>query len=181
MKKTIIAIVVLLALFAAVRVVTSTFENMSRGERAGLAQDYKKVVFTISGQPFAIGDTASSSVRYFGNEVVQDLDGDGALDVAFLVTQNSGGSGTFFYLVGALKRAGGYVGTQAVFIGDRIAPQSTDKGEGRSVVVNYMERAPGAPMTAQPTVAKSLHVLLDVDTLSFGELVQGFEGDGPRL
>lgn len=178
MKKTIIILLVLLAAFALIRITTSTLENRNRTQ---LPQDPKAVSFTISGNPVTIGNTASSSVRYFGNEVVQDLDGDGTDDVAFLVTQNSGGSGTFFYLVGALKRDNGYVGTQAVLIGDRIAPQSTDKGEGRSVVVNYMERASGAPMTAQPSVAKSLHLLLDADTLSFGELVQGFEGDGPRL
>jgi hypothetical protein len=136
--------------------------------------NYKDVAFSISGKPYTLADT---SVKYFGNEVRKDLDGDGEEDVAYLVTHQPGGSGTFYYLVGALKRGKGYVGTQAVLIGDRVAPQSTESGEGRQVIVNYVDRKPTEPMTAQPSVGKSLYLLLDTKTLQFGEVAQNFEGE----
>ncbi|HEY4486176.1 MAG TPA: hypothetical protein VJB70_00370, partial [Candidatus Paceibacterota bacterium] len=64
-----------------------------------------------------------------------------------------------------------------VLLGDRIAPQTTERGEGRMVVVNYTERAYGEPMTASPSVGKNLWLLLDPKTLQFGEVVQNFEGE----
>ncbi len=150
--------------------------------------DYKLVTFTISGEPVTLedgvaelkggtGSEAPSTVRFFGNEVRHDLDGNGSEDVVFLITQELGGSGTFYYAVGALDIDGEYVGTDAVFIGDRIAPQSTSVGEGREVVVNYADRAPGEPMTASPSVGKSMRLLLDVNSRSFGEVVSDFEGE----
>ncbi|KND47151.1 MAG: hypothetical protein AB199_01825 [Parcubacteria bacterium C7867-004] len=110
-------------------------------------------------------------VRYFGNEVRHDIDGDGTDDVVFLITQETGSS-MYFYAVGALKRDKGYQGTAAVMLGEGIAPQTTEKGEGRSVVVNYAEK------TADSTsINKSIHLVLDTKRLEFGELVQGFEGE----
>ncbi len=150
-----------------------------------VSADYKDLTFTIEGNTVTMTDGVSvstdmggtSTVTYFGNEVEQDLDGDGKMDVAFLVTQNNGGSGTFFYLVGALAREGGYIGTHAAFIGDRIAPQNNQAGTGRIVIVNYADRAEGEPMSADPSVAKSIHFLLDVPSLQFGEVAQNFEGE----
>src|SRR3990167_3443169 len=82
--------------------------------------DYKDATYIIEGQPVKLGE---NGVSYFGNEVKTDLDGDGIPDLAFLLTQESGGSGTFFYLVGAIQTPNNtYKGTHAVFLGDRIAP-----------------------------------------------------------
>jgi len=167
-------------------VLNSYIYNEKQGD--GLTQNFKEVTFWISGEPVTLIDGVAEAktspdgafetvVHYFGNEVIHDIDGDGVEDVVFLVTQETGGSGTFFYAVGALKRDTGYTGTNAVYIDDRIAPQTTEKGEGRQVVVNYTGRAPGEPMSAEPSVAKSLVLLFDVETLQFGEVVQGFEGE----
>ena len=97
--------------------------------------------------------------RYFGNEALGDLNGDEKTDVAFLVTQQTGGSGTFYYITSALKNDGGYEGTNAVFLGDRIAPQSTQIREGK-IIVNYAERKSGQPMTSQPSVGISRTFLI---------------------
>ncbi len=153
-----------------------------------LSQDFKAVTFTISGEPVTLVDGVSVTpvapgsasvltVRYFGNELAHDIDGDGDLDMVFLVTDDGGGSGTFFYVVGAIKEADGYRGTQAMFLGDRIAPQSTDAGPGTQVVVNYADRAPGEPMSAQPSVGKSMYILYNSESNDFGEVVQNFEGE----
>lgn len=139
------------------------------------------VTFSISDVPIqlqngearaktALGGSEETIIRYFGNDAVQDLDGDGVDDRVFLITQEVSGS-AYFYLVGALKRAEGYVGTHAVLVGENISPQTTGKGEGRSVVVNYAEQRGGE------SFGKSLYLLLDTQTLNFGELVQDFEGE----
>lgn len=104
--------------------------------------------------------------RYFGNDAKGDLDGDGSEDVAFIITQQTGGTGTFYYVTALLNTADGKVGTEAVPIGDRIAPQSTSI-EGGILSVNYMDRKDGESMATDPSVAKSLYLKLNVKTLKF--------------
>ena len=101
----------------------------------------------------APGSASKQVTRYFGNAVEMDLDGDGLLDSAFLLVQESGGSGTFYYVVAALNRADGYVGTNGIFLGDRIAPQSTaiDPTDPSHFVVSFGERAEGDAMASAPT------------------------------
>lgn len=127
--------------------------------------DGNNITFTIDGTPVTLKDGVSKSsivpgqptVRYFGNEARGDMDGDGLSDVAFLVTSDGGGSGTFYYAVLALRTDTGYAATNAFLIGDRIAPQSTDiNTSARELYVNYAERAPGEPMTASPSVGATL-------------------------
>jgi hypothetical protein len=153
-----------------------------------LPTDTKNITFTISGERIALqngvveipiieGSASVRTVRYFGNEVEQDIDGDGDLDKVFLVIDNPGGSGTFFYVVGAINEGNGYSGTEAMLLGDRIAPQTTEAGENGLVLVNYADRAPGEPMNAIPTIGKSMWVKYETKTNSFGEVVQDFEGE----
>ena len=99
--------------------------------------DYKNTTYIINdAQVTLINGQAEDAVvpqsgsktitKYFGNEAVGDLNSDGQADVAFILTQDSGGSGTFYYVVAALKTASGYQGTNAVILGDRISPQTTE-------------------------------------------------------
>ena len=161
------------------------------------ALDAKNATYTIDGisttlvNGFSEADVASDSaekevIRYFGNEVVHDLDDDGREDIVFLLTQQKGGSGTFYYVVAALNKLAGYEGSHAFLLGDRIAPQTTniDEGtgaEGRQrqnvIVVNFAERRPSEPMTARPSVGKSVWLKLDPKTMQFGEVAQNFEGE----
>lgn len=133
----------------------------------------------------APGSAAMITTRYFGNELTTDLDNDGREDVVFILTQETGGSGTFYYVVAALATEGGYVGSHAHLLGDRIAPQSTElsqnPGHEHVVVVNYAERAAGEPMTALPTVGTSVWLKLNLDTLQFGVVEQDFEGEADPL
>lgn len=127
-------------------------------------------------------DSASKNiVKYFGNEVKYDFDHDGREDIAFLITQEMGGSGLFYYLVARLNKIDGPIGSEAVFIGDRIAPQTTeiskDPGKVDVIVVNYADRNPGEPMTTKPSLGKSIWLKLNTKTMQFGEVVQNFEGE----
>lgn len=102
-------------------------------------------------------DVTPQRMTYFGNEATGDLNGDGKPDTAFIVTSQPGGSGTFFYVIVALRTATGYTGTNAVLLGDRIAPQTTEI-RGGELIVNYADRRPDEPFTAQPSVGKSMYL-----------------------
>ena len=152
--------------------------------KAAQPNDYKSLSYYFNGQPITLingkaetpaapGSTSKVVTQYFGNEVRGDLNGDGQQDVAFIVTQDTGGSGTFFYLVGAIKEGNGYKGTNAMLIGDRIGPPTTEFRDGQ-VIVSFTDRKPGEPMTAQPSIRKSLHAKYNEATNSFAEIVQSF-------
>ena len=115
------------------------------------------------------GSASKIITRYFGNEIKHDFDGDGREDVAFLLTQETGGSGIFYYVVAALNTSKGYIGSEGFFLGDRIAPQTTEMGKGNSIVVNYAERAAGESFAIRPSVGKSVRLLLDLKTMQFNE------------
>lgn len=139
-------------------------------EQKQAPSDYKAATYIIEGQPTVIDGTTT---RYFGNELKTDLNGDGREDVAFLVTHSPGGSGTFYYVVGAVQDADGrYQGTDGYFLGDRIAPQTTNVSQDprhvRVIVVNYADRAAGEPMTARPSIGKSAYLKLNPDTMQWG-------------
>lgn len=126
-----------------------------------------------------VGGDASATIttRYFGNELYKDLNGDGREDVVFLVTQEEGGSGTFFYVVAALNTERGYIGSRGVLLGDRIAPQTTESGPGDQVIVNYADRAVDEPMTTSPSVGKTIRLIFDDSSMQFGEVASDFEGE----
>lgn len=112
----------------------------------------------------APGSASKITTRYFGNEATGDLNGDGHPDIAVILTQDGGGSGTFFYVAVALHSDSGYIGTNAVLLGDRVAPQPTEIRDGE-VIANYAGRAPGEPMTAQPSVGTSKYLVVRDGTL----------------
>lgn len=156
------------------------------------ARNYKDASYLIDGQqvtlqngfsevPAAPDSASKITTRYFGNEAYEDLNGDGREDVVFLLTQNTGGSGTFFYAVGAVITDDGYVGTDGYLLGDRIAPQTINPSPNPRhkdvVVVNYADRAAGEPMSAQPSVGKSAYLKLDSSRMQWGIVVPDFEGE----
>jgi heat shock protein HslJ len=136
-----------------------------------------RLVDGVSEIEAAPGSAASIVTRYFGNELRKDLDGDGREDVVFVVTQETGGTGTFYYVVAALALEDGYRGSQGLMLGDRIAPQTTESGRDRIVIVNYADRAPGDSFSAEPSIAKSIWLLLDTESMQFGEVAQDFAGE----
>ena len=126
--------------------------------------DAKNATYIIDGKGVALvsgraeeaisGSVSKIVTQYFGNEVRADFNGDGLQDVAFLLTQNSGGTGTFYYVAVLLSSKNGYMGTNAILLGDRIAPQTTNFTNGE-IVVNYADRKPNEPMAVTPSVGVS--------------------------
>ena len=171
---------------------SSNSENQTQEPAAVARTDYRNAEYVIEGQRIKLVDglaeaetspgSASRIVtRYFGNELKTDLNDDGREDVVFMLTQQRGGSGTFFYAVAALNTEAGYLGSDGYLLGDRIAPQTTVVSRNprhKSVIVlNYADRRPDEPMTAQPSVGKSVYLKLNADTVEWGIVVTDFEGE----
>lgn len=161
-------------------------------EQPAVANDYKNIAYSIDGvqvklvngvaETEAAPDSASKIVtRYFGNELVTDLNNDGREDIVFLLTQETGGSGTYFYAVSALNLENGYVGSDGYFLGDRVAPQTTEVSQNprhkNVIVVNYVDRVVGEPMTTRPSVGKSAYLKLDIPNMQWAIVEPDFEGE----
>lgn len=190
MKKILFGIVVAIALLAVAFYALNTYIYMTK--QAETAADYKDAEYRIDSAlvqlkdgvaevEAAPGSASKVTTRYFGNEYRTDLNNDGREDVVFLLTQETGGSGVFYYVVAALNTERGYVGSDGYLLGDRIAPQSIEMSSNprqkNVIVANYADRAPGEPMTAQPSVGKSAYLKLDVPSMQWGIVEPNFEGE----
>lgn len=140
-----------------------------------VAANPMNATFNIDGQEITlenglaqerIAGATFKNTRIWGEGAVGDINNDGADDYAFLITQDSGGSGNFFYVAAAFNAGQGYLGTNAILLGDRIAPQNISV-TGGLILVNYADRLPGEPMTAQPSQGASAYF-----ELKAGNLVQ---------
>lgn len=144
--------------------------------------------YTIEGQKVTLvngsseidvapGSASKVITRYFGNDLKIDLDQDGREDLAFVLTQQSGGSGTFYYVVALLNRESGPVGTSGLLLGDRIIIENLAQGKGNILIANFKDRKIDESFATLPTVFKSIWLLLDKATLQWGEVAQNFEGE----
>jgi len=144
-----------------------TLTGPSAGEAAP-CKDVENCTYIIDGKPISLVNGVAENdmtprsdskiiTRYFGNEVEVDLNSDGLMDMAFLLQQENGSGSVFYYVAAAIKTVDGYAGTNAIFLGDRIAPQSTniDQNNPSQFVVNYVDRKEGEPMSAPPTEGAS--------------------------
>jgi heat shock protein HslJ len=131
--------------------------------------------------PAAPGSASMIETNYFGNEVNYDFNNDGRMDTVFLLTQSTGGTGVFYYVVAALNLPDGYHGSEGVRLGDRIAPQttrmSTESGRVGVVEVTYADRASSDSFAAAPSIGKSLLLKFDPATMQFGTVEPSFEGE----
>jgi hypothetical protein len=180
------------AMIAAVLVGAFLFLDTRNEEAPASEADHKDAEFLIDGQRVKLengvaeteaspGSASTIVTRHFGHELDIDLDGDGRDDVAFIVTQTRGGSGTFFYAVAARDTGQGYAGSDGYLLGDRIAPQATTVSPNprheRVVVFNYVDRAPGEAMTTQPSVGRSVYLKLDPSSMRWGIVEPDFAGE----
>ncbi|MEE4261219.1 MAG: hypothetical protein V2I56_00930, partial [Desulfobacteraceae bacterium] len=91
--------------------------------------------------------------------VYGDLNGDGRDDAALFLVYDPGGSGTFYYVATAIARDGIFQGTNAVLLGDRIAPRTINI-RNKVIAVYYADRRPDEPMAAAPSIVKTMYLTL---------------------
>lgn len=92
---------------------------------------------------------------------------------AAIIIDNPGGSGTFYYLIGASVIDGREVYSAPIMLGDRIAiesvsvddPQAEDNG---IITVQYLDRSPNAPFTAEPTEKMTVQYAFE----DYGNLIE---------
>jgi hypothetical protein len=164
--------------------------NLNKKVDETVLNDYKNTKYIIDGNEIQLKDgyaesaipqsTSKIITRYFGNEFTTDLNNDGLDDIVFILTQETGGSGTFYYAVGAINTDKGYVGSDGYYLGDRIAPQSIENSPNprhkNVVLINYAERKNEEPMTSQPSEMKSVYLKIGQDNI-WGIVIPDFEGE----
>lgn len=97
----------------------------------------------------------------WGTPKTGNLNEDTLVDQAVILTQNTGGSGDFYYVAAAVNQGGKYLGTNAQLLGDSIAMQTMMITPDKLIEVNYAVRAEGDPMTEQPKEAVSSYFELN--------------------
>ena len=104
-------------------------------------------------QEIVPGSASKLKTAAFGTPTKGDLNGDGINDAALILTQNSGGNGTFYFAVAAVYNSqnGKTVGTNGILLGDRIAPQNILIND-ETIVVNYADRNKGESMATPPSL-----------------------------
>ncbi len=188
MKKLFTWVIVIAAvLIAGFYTLNAYIYNEKQGDQTPVTS-YKDATYVIGGKVVKLengiseveaapGSASKIITKYFGNEVAVDFNDDGREDIAFLVTQETGGTGIFYYVVAALNKETGYEGSQGLLLGDRIAPQTTILGDSGLVIVTYADRKASEDFSVRPSVAKSIQLHLDTESMQFGEVVKDFEGE----
>ena len=89
-----------------------------------------------------------------------DVDGDGRPDTVVVLIYQPGSSGTFSYVAVLLNAAGGVTTAPAVLLGDRIKITGV-KLDGRTIVVDALDRTAGQPLSESPSVASTKRFVVD--------------------
>jgi len=113
-----------------------------------------------SERPAAPG-SASAAVTTLGDQRASgDVDGDGRADTVVILVNQPGGSGTFYYVAALLNTSAAVSATPAVMLGDRIKISSL-RIDGKTIVVELLDRASGQPLSASPSVAVTKRFVID--------------------
>lgn len=107
--------------------------------------------------PAAPGSATLARTRILEPIVHGDLDADGDTDAVLWLLDAPGGSGSFLYLATAMREGDGYLGSAAIFVGDRLVPGviRIDNGVVRA---DYQDRRPAQAMAAPPSVPRTAYL-----------------------
>lgn len=181
MKK-LIAIIILAGVGWLILSYTKPYTKKIEGINNPLNIEYEikgEKILLINGKAekeIAPNSASKQIITVFGKPVYGDLDKDGDEDAVMYITETNGGSGTFFYVVVALNENGKWLGTDAMYLGDRIAPQNINIIDGKAVA-NFADRMASESFVVRPSVGKSVWVYIDKAKMQIGEAVQNFEGE----
>jgi hypothetical protein len=172
-----LALVVLVAAGVGLVFLLPRFKNPTGGvtnttpSSTAIAFDPLNASYIIDGTSVALINGSSSveaapgsaemvTTKIFGQPTTGDINGDGKTDAAVILVQDGAGSGTFYYVAAAINSGNGIAaGTNAVFLGDRIASDTMQIANG-IITVNYADRAAGEPMSTAPSVGVSKYLVV---------------------
>ena len=138
-----------------------------------------QVVMLVNGQaetPAAPGSSTKITTEVWGTPQFADLDSDGREDAALVLIHDSGGSGTFYYVVAAIQEDDGYRGTPGVLLGDRIEPSNITVVDNR-ITVGFLGREPDDAFAVPPSVPMEQLAIYDPETLQLAQVARDFEGE----
>ncbi|MDO8565125.1 MAG: hypothetical protein Q7R67_00660 [bacterium] len=149
--KTILKIILLVGalglLYYVYHIAAPTQSDNTNVDKTNFTLDPSNATFTIEGEPVIL----SEDVALLPNKTTGDLNNDEKPDQALLLAQSGGGSGVFVYIASYVSGPINYKGTNALFLGDRIAPQSITIANG-VVTVTYLDRGKDEALAAEPTI-----------------------------
>lgn len=96
-----------------------------------------------------------------------DLDKDGVNDALFFVRQNTGGTGTFVYLVAVLSSQTNNNYVTGYGMGDRVIAKGIIIDKNDNIVVSYLDRKDNEPYSSIPNINKSKVLSFDKDKRQF--------------
>lgn len=165
MKKLIVMIIVIAALWG-LYVLNSRGNSELKKKEINTAvsatrPDPKNATYNFEGEEITLTDGKNERPLLEGGGLMEeteltdmiafgDLNSDGREDSAALLAKYGAGSGIFIYIGAVVSGPIKYKGTNAIFVGDRIVPQSI-KIEKGLITVKYLDRQPEEPLAAQPT------------------------------
>ena len=125
------------------------------------------------GEPFVAGGASRPWAGLLDMPpVLHDLDGDGTEDVAVLLSESSGGSGTFTWLAVIACRDGRAVNIGTIGLGDRVMIRSMAGQEG-AIVVEFVAAGPGEPLCCPSRKVRNRYRLRDGKLLLASSEAQG--------
>jgi heat shock protein HslJ len=105
-----------------------------------------------------------------------DLNKDGIDDAVLVLTQSTGGSGTFYYVAAAIATPDGYEGTTALLLGDRIKPQRIEIIDTKARI-SFLTRGSEQSFADDPTVPRQMDVMYVAKDQRLAEVAIDFEGE----
>jgi heat shock protein HslJ len=123
-----------------------TEEALKNAEYSGIYEEIIRLTDgRYEGEPFVEGGASRPTVTFTGAYALGDLNGDGLDDAAVVLVENSGGSGSFFYLALVLNQDGNPENVVTQLLGDRAQVESVTI-DGAEIAIKAMAHAPGDPM-----------------------------------
>ena len=173
MNSKIVLIILVVVLFASAIVWTIT--RQIKPEEEIIVKDPLNMSYIIENEAVELvngyseieivpGSASKKITQVWKDPFYLDINGDYEKDAVLILTQQTGGSGTFYYLAIAIKEGEKYKGTNAIFLGDRIEPKEITVKED-VIVVNYLDRKDNEAMAESPTVEKIKYILLKENKL----------------
>jgi len=119
--------------------------------------------FALHGGQYEMSTGAGASQvvqAFYQTAAFGDLDGDGVGDAAVVIATQTGGSGSFYYLVAMADRDGQPVQLGQEFLGDRVQVISMEIRDG-AIIVDMKVSAPDDPLCCPSSEVQRVYQLAD--------------------